>query len=244
MISKFKAGISELGHLTPLALVSTFLPILGSSTLIVFMIPIGHWLRENQGAGIAVFLVGVFFFCGLALLPTNVIGIVSGWAFSFEIGLLVLIAGVVGASMISFAIYSRISGERLPKTLAKHPRSSAIYESLLQENIRKTTLIIILLRLSVVMPFAFTNFLLAAARVPFWAFVSGTTVGMLPRSASMAFLGAGLAELDLENTRDTYLLIIGAVASIVSIITIAILSRRALARLTQSESSVKSLVSE
>lgn len=212
-----------------------FMPILGSSLLIAFLIPLGHWLRENQEAGIAVFLAGTLLFCGLALLTTNVIGIVSGWAFSFELGLLVLITGVVGASIISFLINHRLSGERLPEVLQKHPRSAAIYNSLLREDIKRTTLIIMLLRTSVIMPFAFTNFLLAASRVPLPAFVIGTAAGMLPRSASMAFIGAGLAELSVENSRETYLFVIGAVGSVIAIITIGILSRRALARLTQRE---------
>lgn len=235
MIQRIKDSVRELGHLTPMALVSTFLPILGSSFLIVFLIPIGHWLRENWELGTFVFLAGTLFFCGLALLPTNVIGIVSGWAFGFELGLLILLAGVIGASVISFFINSKLSGVKLLLLLKKHPRSTAIYESLLHEDMKKTMLIVTLLRMSVVMPFAFTNFLLAAARVPLPAYIIGTTLGMLPRSASMAFVGSGLAELNLENTRDTYLFIIGAVASILSLVAIAIFSRKALDRLTRPE---------
>lgn len=236
-LQKLKENLKALGHLTPVAVVSTFLPILGSSVLLVFLIPIGHWLRENWELGIPVFVAGTLLFCGLALLPTNIIGIVSGWAFSFELGLLVLMIGVVGASIISFLINTQISGDRLPETLKKHPRSTAIYNSLLQDNVKKTTLIVLLLRLSVVMPFAFTNFLLAASRVPFWAFVIGTAAGMLPRSASMAFVGSGLAELNLNDTRETYLFILGAVASVLAMIAIAVISRKALERLTQTEGS-------
>lgn len=239
VIRKIRENIKDLGHLTPMAVVSTFLPIVGSSILLIFLLPIGHWLRENWEFGILVFLAGTLFFCGLALLPTNVIGIVSGWAFSFELGLLVLMIGVIGASMISFIINTQISGNRFPEIIKKHPRSTAIYDSLLQDNIKKTTLIILLLRLSVVMPFAFTNFLLAASRVPFWAFIIGTAAGMLPRSASMAFVGSGLAELNLNNTQDIYIFVIGAVASILAIITIAIISRKALERLTQVDGSLE-----
>ncbi len=238
VIRKIRERLLELGHLTPMALVTTFLPILGSSALLVFLIPIGHWLRDNREAGMVVFILGTFFFCGLALLPTNVIGIVSGWAFGLGPGLAVLMIGIVGASIISFLINTRISGEKLPDVLEKHPRSKAIYNSLLQENAKKTTLIITLLRLSVVMPFALTNFLLAASRVSLVSFVIGTAAGMLPRSAAMAFVGSGLAELNLNDTRDTYLFIIGAVASVVSMITIAVISRKALERLTSNKGSV------
>lgn len=221
-----------------MALVSTFLPILGSSVLIAFLIPIGHWLRENWTVGTSVFIAGTFFFCGLALLPTNVIGIVSGWAFGFELGLLVLIIGIVGASTISYFINSRLSGERLPEMLRKHPRSAAIYSSLLHEDLKRTTLIVTLLRMSVIMPFAFTNFLLAASRVPLPAYIIGTAAGMLPRSAAMVFIGSGLAEISLDNSREMYLFVMGAVGSVIAMITIAVISRRALARLTRSENSL------
>ncbi len=220
-----------------MALVSAFLPIAGSMTLLIFILPIGHWLRDNWQAGIFVFLAGTFVFCGLALLPTNVIGIVGGWAFGFEVGLLVLMMGILGSSLISFMINSRISGEHLSKAIEKHPRSSAIYKALLQDDVRKTTIIIILLRTSVLMPFAFTNFLMAASRVSLKAFLIGTAVGMLPRSAAVVFVGSGLSELNPDDASETTFFAIGLAATVVSVITIAVLSRKALLRMTRAESS-------
>lgn len=215
-----------------MALVSMFLPMLGSAALIIFIVPIGNWLQENWQAGTLVFIAGTFFFCGLALLPTNVIGIVSGWAFGFWLGLLVLIIGIVGSAFISFLINSRISGKRLPEVAEKYPRTSAIYKALLREKFWKTTLIIFLLRVSVVTPFAFTNFFLASAKVPVRAFLLGTGGGMLPRSAAMAYVGSGLSALDVKNTTEVTTLVIGIAATILSVVVIAYLSRRALDRVT------------
>jgi len=48
----------------------------------------------------------------------------------------------------------------------------------------------------------------------------------------MVIIGAGLSELNLENTRDTYLLALGIVASVVSVLVIAHISRKALERIT------------
>lgn len=139
---------------------------------------------------------------------------------------------VVGAATISFKINSHISGDRLPDVAGKHPRAAAIYRSLLGENFWRTTLIIFLIRLSVVMPFAFTNFLMASAKVPLKSFLLGTAAGMLPRSTAMVFVGAGLSELTLENTGDSYVLVMGIAATIFSALIIAAISRRALVRLT------------
>ncbi|HMO80470.1 MAG TPA: VTT domain-containing protein [Pyrinomonadaceae bacterium] len=235
MIAKIRKHLSDLGRLTPMALVVTFMPMVGSATLLAFLIPIGHWLRDNWESGIPVFIAGTLFFCGLALLPTNVIGIVSGWAFGFGLGILVLMVGVVGSAFISFVINSRFSGRLLPEVASKNPKTSAVYNALLQERFWKTTLIIFLLRVSVIMPFAFTNFLMASARVPVRSYLLGTAAGMLPRSSAMVFVGAGLSELNLQNTRETYILVLGIAATVLSVIVIAYLSRRALEHITSED---------
>lgn len=229
---KLKDKIRELGKLTPMAIVAAFLPMIGTATLLVFLYPAGYWLRENWQAGIPIFIGGVIFFCGLALLPTNVIGILSGWAFSFELGVLVLMTGIVGSSFVSFLINSRISGKKVPELTEKHPKAQAIYESLVKDGFWKATLIIFLLRMSIIMPFALTNFLMASARVPLKSYLLGTAAGMLPRSSAMVFVGAGLSELNIENTRDVVFLVVGIVASVISIIVISHISRKALERLT------------
>src|SRR5215204_5854282 len=108
LLGKIYAQIKEFGNLTPIAFVTTFLPIAGSTILLIFGVSLGDWLRENWEIGMPLYLLGVLFFCGLALLPTNVIGIIGGWSFGFEIGILILITGVVGAATISFLIHTRI----------------------------------------------------------------------------------------------------------------------------------------
>ncbi|MBX3291641.1 MAG: VTT domain-containing protein [Acidobacteria bacterium] len=233
MYHSIRKHIAELGRLTPLGIVSMLLPIVGSALLIGFIVPIGQWMRANWESGVFVFLGSVLFFCGFALLATNVIGVVSGWAFGFQLGLLVLISGIVGAAVISFFLNKRITGEKLQEALQNHPRSRAIYNALLREDLRKTTLIIFLVRVSVVMPFAFTNFVLAAGRVPLGSYVIGTTAGMLPRAAATSYVGAGMYDLDLSNARDTTIFIIGLAATIISVFVIGYISRRALDHVTR-----------
>lgn len=227
--------IRELGRLTPIALVTTFLPIAGSSVLLVVGYPLGNWLRANWEAGSLIFLAGVLFFCGFALLPTNLIGILGGWAFGFWLGILLLIAGVVGSATVSFFVNRRLTGETLTALTGRNARANAIHKALSGDSISKTTAVIILIRLSVVMPFAFTNFFLAAARVPVSSFLVGTFLGMLPRSAAMVFLGAELSELSFQNFNDKWFLLAGVPATVVLIVVIAVISRRALDRLTLEE---------
>jgi uncharacterized membrane protein YdjX (TVP38/TMEM64 family) len=229
----------DLGSLAPVALATTFLPMLGSSILILLAPTLGHWLRANWEIGLPLYLLGVLFFCGLALLPTNVVGAMAGWVFGFDLGIAVLMAGIVGAASISFLIHSRIAGDKLPHTFDAHPKSKAIYEALVVgQSFWRTTLIISLLRLSPAMPFALTNFLMAAARVPLKSFVVGTLVGMLPRSSAVVFVGAGVSELTFDDGQNSWLIVFGIIATIISIIVIGRIAKHALERLTAKQTPV------
>ena len=238
LFKKIYGYIKEFGSLTPIAFVTAFLPILGSAVLIAFAYPLGYWLRENWEIGMPLYLLGVLIFCGLALLPTNVIGLLGGWAFSFDLGIAVLITGIVGAATLSFLIHSRIAGDKLTHVFESHPRAKAIYEALVGQSVWRATLIISLLRMSPAMPFALTNFLMASARVPLKSFVVGTFFGMLPRSSAVVFVGSGLSELNLDNPQSSWLLIFGIIATIISVIIIGNISKRALERLTNQSVSV------
>ena len=233
MVAKYYNQIRNLGSLAPIAAVTAFLPFAGSAVLIMVAYPLGYWLRENWEIGTILFMLGILFFCGLALLPTNVIGVVSGWSFSFGLGLTVLMGGIIGASIISFLIHRKIAGERVDRLTAAHPRAKAVYTALLRENAWRTTIVVFLLRASIIMPFAFTNFMMAAARVPLRSYLIGTFLGMLPRSTAFVFIGSGLSDLTFENTQNAGTIIPAVVALIVSVILIGRISKRALDHVTR-----------
>jgi len=226
-----------MGRLTPIAVVTMLLPMLGSAILIFLAQPVGNWLRENWEIGTPLYLLGILLFCGLALLPTNIVGVLAGWTFSFDLGIAVLITGIVAAALFSFLIHSRIVGDRLPHVFDTHPQAKAIYQALVGQSVWRAALIISLLRLSPAMPFALTNFLMAAARVPLKSFVIGTFVGMLPRSSAVVFLGAGLSELTFDNPQNSWLIIFGIAATIIVVLVIGTISKHALERLYIRETS-------
>lgn len=229
---KIRAYLKELGTLTPMAALTAVLPIVISSILLTVYYPIGLWLRANWETGAGLYVLGIVFFCGLSLLPTNIIGILGGWAFGFYLGIALLICGIVGAALASFTVNSRLVGDRLPQVFGAHPKAKAIYQALLGQSVPRTTLIIFLLRLSPAMPFALTNFLMASARVPVRSFLIGTFFGMLPRSSAVVFVGAGLSELTFNTAEDVWMLVFGILATLVSAIVIGVISKRALERLT------------
>jgi uncharacterized membrane protein YdjX (TVP38/TMEM64 family) len=233
LFKKVVAYLKEFGRLTPIALATAVMPaVFGTLLIATIAYPLASWLRTNWEVGAILFTLGVIIFCGLSILATNIVGIIGGWAFGFELGIVVLITAVVSAATLSYLIHSRIVGDTLPHVFEHHPKAQIVYQALVGQSIWRTTLIIFLLRLSPAMPFALTNFLMASARVPLKSFIAGTFGGMLPRSTAVVLVGSGLSELSFDNPQEAWLLIFGIVATIVSIVFVTIVARRALERLT------------
>src|SRR5687768_4965759 len=151
-VGRGRKWLAEFGSLTPIALIAAFLPMLGSIVLLAVGYPIGVWLRENQAVGAVGYITGVLIACGLALVPTNIIGIIGGFAFGFGLGLALLMAAVVGASLISYSVHRRLVGDKVPQLAEQHPKAQVVYDALTGRGFFRTTLIVLLIRLSVLMP--------------------------------------------------------------------------------------------
>lgn len=233
--SNFYKYLRELNRVAFLSAAAAVVPIAISTMLLPIAPAAGNWLRDNWEIGAGVYVVFVWLVCGFALLPTNVIGILCGWAFGFPLGITLHIIGIVGASLISNFVLAPLAGNNFQEFLENHEKAKVLYKALLRKNFKRTTLIITLLRLSPAMPFALTNLLMAAARVPLSSFLIGTFIGMLPRSAAVVFFGAGVSVLDFSEPFNIWLIVFGWIMTIISVIVISYFSKKALAKMTAEE---------
>lgn len=234
-ISRAVEYVRELNRVAFLSAATAVIPIVNSTLLLPFAPAVGYWLRENWQTGIFVYLLVVCLVCGFALLPTNVIGILCGWAFGFSLGICLHMAAIVGASLISSYVLAPLAGNNFQEFLEHHKKAKKIYKALLKNNSRRTTLIITLLRLSPAMPFALTNLLMAAARVPLSSFLTGTFVGMLPRSSAVVFFGATISELNFDEPFNIWMIVFGYIATVISVVIISYFSKKALAKMTEED---------
>lgn len=234
-IRKFYKYVRELNRVAFLSAAAAVVPIVISTMLLPIAPPAGNWLRDNWEIGAVIYVLFVWLVCGFALLPTNVVGILCGWAFGFPLGICLHMTGIVGASLISNFVLAPLAGNNFQEFLEHHEKAKILHKALLQKNFKRTTLIITLLRLSPAMPFALTNLLMAAARVPLSSFLSGTFIGMLPRSAAVVFFGAGISVLDFSEPFNIWIIVLGYIATIISVIVISYFSKKALAKMTAEE---------
>ena len=91
-------------------------------------------------------------------------------------------------------------------------------------------LVVVLVRLPPAAPFGLTNFLLASARVPLTDYVVGTLLGVIPRLALTAFVGAALEQLRFDHVMDRWMVVAGGIVSLLAVVALGALAGRALQR--------------
>jgi uncharacterized membrane protein YdjX (TVP38/TMEM64 family) len=228
-IKKIKEDFGKIGFW---AMFSLVMPIFGITAFIGVIYSVSPWLQANQTEGVFAFIVSVSILAGLAILPTNIVGIVSGWAFDFQLGLLAMLGAICGALAINYFVSKRLAGENFESVIEKKPKLKAVHEELLKKNFFKSLLIIILLRLSPAVPFAATNFMISASGVSIKTFLLGTLIAYVPRTSATVFVGSSLSELNFNQPQESWMIILGIIATIAAIIVIGVFSKRALNRIT------------
>lgn len=229
---ELKRDFGKIGFWAVFALV---MPIIGLLAFVGLIYEISPWLKANPTISVPAFIVTISLMSGLAILPTNIVGMTSGWAFGFSVGLVTMLASIAGAVSLNFFISRRLAGKNFKQVIAEKPKLNAIHQTLLHGNIYKVILIIVLLRLSPATPFAATNFVISASGVSMKSFLLGTVFGYLPRTSATVFVGSSLHQLNFEQPSESWLLILGIIATILATIIIGVLSKRALNRLTNEE---------
>ena len=121
----------------------------------------------------------------LALLPATAMAALAGGLFG-PLGLLPAVCAYLLACLALFEVVRRFFQPAVQSAVARSARGRAAQEELERATLR----IVVLSRLSPVLPFALASVLLAASTVPRSTYVAGTLVGMLPRTAAAVAFGA------------------------------------------------------
>ncbi len=222
--------LRQLGPFGLLLLASAALPLVGSAILLAYTPAVEPHLRAAGFAGLALFALATAVLCGLALMNTQVLALFAGYVLGLTTGLAAVYVGILGAALISFAIARRITGPAFLAALESSPRAATIHAALLRDP-RGAFTTIALLRLSPVVPFALVGVVLAAARVRASAFFFGTALGVVPRTALVAYAGSELAAFDPEAGPASAVKIALAIAATgVLFLWIGFAARRALRR--------------
>ncbi len=216
-----------------IALVTLILPGIGALVVLGSIHDAAPWLREAGVLGGLLFCLVTGLVTGLALVPTNIMSIASGWIFGATQGTPWVVLGITLGSLVGYAWTSRLGEPGLKEILAANPRLAAIHRAILGEDLRTVGTTLCLCRLSPLIPFASINLLFGASRVQLPLFVGGTVIGMLPRAAALVITGASLSELDFSQPADAWSLIAGIAATLAVVMVVTRAVKQALATITE-----------
>lgn len=222
-----------LGRAAPVALIGTVWPILGSVTTALAAPLLAPWLRTQGPAGVAYFVAAVALLGAVAFAPTYATAVVAGWTFGFRIGFPAMLAGTLVGATLCHATARCVAAERVASTFRVNPKWEVVRRALVEANLLKTLWLVMLLRLSPVLPFGTTNILLSTTGVRLPVYVLGTLIGLAPRTGVVTLAAAGAERLDLTAAQSWPLLISGVVATALCIVMFAVFGKRALDRATR-----------
>lgn len=198
-----------------------------------FLLPIGEWLKAfNQwiaGLGFWGYVIfgAVYIVATVAMAPGSPLTIAAGLVFGALGFPLVVIAATIGAAL-AFLVGRYLARARVESTTARRPKFRAVDQAVTEDGWK----VVMLLRLSPLVPFNLQNYLFGVTDVKFWHYVAATFVGIMPGSALYVYLGAIGAAAGSGGSQGGVLqwvfFIVGLLATIVVTV---LITRKAKARL-------------
>ncbi len=232
-----EVGVFErLGAAAWLGVAWAAMPALGGFVLLYNIRDVSAWLVDLGDAGVALY-AGVFIVAaGLGLLPTYAQAFLGGWAFGPVVGTLAALVGFVGAACLGRPIATRIGQDRVDAELERNTRARAVRDALVGSGPAKTLGIVTLVRVPPNSPFSLTNLVLSTTRVPWWIYIIGTAVGMLPRTALVVWVashvGGELTKEAMKEARPPWMLWVSVIAAIAVLAILAHIGNKAIEKVT------------
>jgi uncharacterized membrane protein YdjX (TVP38/TMEM64 family) len=216
-----------------LLVVTVLLLVLGGRSLASHLEAFSASLRA-LGAWGAVLFIGIFALASAAFVPAGLLTMTSGALFGIMAGIAYAFIGACLGACLAFLVARYAARGLVERWLARHPRAALLGTSVGEHGRR----IVVLLRLSPVIPFSVINVTMGVTRIRLIDFVVAN-FGMLPVTALYVYYGAAAGALVTargarhpHGTAYWVLMAIGLAATLAVTMIVARLARQALARET------------
>jgi uncharacterized membrane protein YdjX (TVP38/TMEM64 family) len=190
-----------------------------------------QWVGGMGTAGIMVF-IAAYAAAAVLFVPGSILTVGAGFAFGLLWGTVAVSLGSTAGAGLAFLAARYVARGRVASLAAKNPGFAAIDRAVSAEGWK----IILLLRLSPLIPFNVSNYLYGLTGIRFWPYFFASWVGMLPGTILYVYLGAagkaGLRAVAGEGASQSHLqilyLAIGLVATIIVTLYISRIAGKAL----------------
>jgi uncharacterized membrane protein YdjX (TVP38/TMEM64 family) len=171
----------------------------------VRLLPVAEWLRAFQdwvhGQGVvgAVAFGVVYVVAVLLFVPGSVLTIGAGLTFGVVRGALIVWLAATTASALAFLIARHLARSRFEELARRNATFGAIDAAIRERGWR----VVLLLRLSPLVPFSLSNYLYGLTAVDLVPYLWASAVGMIPGTFLYVYLGAaGAAATGAAGRRD------------------------------------------
>lgn len=169
-------------------LVSLFLlilmPVIASSGLSYLLYEKQDLFFNLNGIQMLIFFIVVAFTMAFALTPTTFVALVSGFYLGWP-GFPGIVIAYGIAAFIGYKVAQTIDHGRMTAFINNFPKAAIVTDELKHHSWE----LILLTRISPVLPFAFMTFVLSLIKVPLRLFLVASMAGMLPRTLFFFWLG-------------------------------------------------------
>jgi uncharacterized membrane protein YdjX (TVP38/TMEM64 family) len=155
----------------------------------------------------------VYVIAALLFVPGSILTLGAGLAFGFVKGTVVVLVAAVLAAALAFLIARHWARPWVERHAARHPRFAAIDRAIQQRGAR----VVLLLRLSPLVPFSLSNYLYGLTAVRFAPYVLASAVGMAPATAVYVYLGSAGRALGEARSPAEWALFVGGLAATVAV---------------------------
>ncbi|MBA9075326.1 TVP38/TMEM64 family protein [Rufibacter quisquiliarum] len=172
-------------------------------SLLLVVVPVvvssglGFWLYRNQELmhsltpeQMLLYYLLISLTMAFALTPTTFVALATGFFVGWE-GFPGVVIAYGAAALIGYQMARLIDQGKLERLLHQFPKAEGIRDELRSQSWS----LIILTRISPVLPFAFMTFVLSLVRVPRMRFLVASMVGMLPRTLFFFWVGTQAQDL-------------------------------------------------
>ncbi|MEP1215837.1 MAG: TVP38/TMEM64 family protein [Marinobacter sp.] len=229
------------GMLASIAFVGVILAILYSLGIHEQVLVMLQWF-EAQGAWAAILFILLMTITVVALLPGVLFTTGAGFVFGVVEGTLYVVTGTVLGSALAFLIARHLLGNRAKEFVMARARLRMVSNELTPHGWK----IVLLTRLIPFFPGKLSNYFFGLTRFSFRGFVGGSAIGLIPFSLHNVYLGSIAADLTVLGVRETgrsglewAIYGAGFAGTVVAVVYLNILARRALAKYTDEEHSLE-----
>jgi uncharacterized membrane protein YdjX (TVP38/TMEM64 family) len=186
------------------------------------------WIHQNQEIGLFLFFIG-YTLISLLMIPTTVFNLVAGTLFRpLPVSVLMILAGGQLSLLLSYVLGNTILASWIKRKKEKNEKLQIVEQAIKKEHFK----IIVMLRLTPILPYGLLNMLIASSSIPVVAGVLGTLVGDLPLVTVLCLVGslfnAGEDQVSVPPKTQYAILLLSIVFGVLSCTYITVLIRSAL----------------